>query len=155
MAVVTLHERTTVEQRRQQLYDRLCQLMERQQPYTDETLNRHKLAAMLATNHRYVEEAIRACSDHPSTSSFINAYRINHAARSSPPTTPSPSSPHSVVSQPAPTFTTTSAPASTRLRRNTANTTHTTHLRLLFILFHLNRTEIPKVFVSLHKNSNR
>ena len=51
MAVVTLHERTTVEQRRQQLYDRLCQLMERQQPYTDETLNRHKLAAMLATNH--------------------------------------------------------------------------------------------------------
>ena len=81
MAVVTLHERTTVEQRRQQLYDRLCQLMERQQPYTDETLNRHKLAATLATNHRYVEEAIRACSDHPSTSSFINAYRINHAAR--------------------------------------------------------------------------
>ena len=87
MAVVTLHERTTVEQRRQQLYDRLCQLMERQQPYTDETLNRHKLAAMLATNHRYVEEAIRACSvggdlkSPTSTSSFINAYRINHAAR--------------------------------------------------------------------------
>jgi len=36
---------------------------------------------MLSTNHRYVEEAIRACSDHPSTSSFINAYRVNHAAR--------------------------------------------------------------------------
>lgn len=81
MAVATIHEKKTVEQRRQQLYDRLCRLMDKQQPYTDERLNRHELAAMLSTNHRYVEEAIRACSDHPSTSSFINAYRISHAAR--------------------------------------------------------------------------
>lgn len=71
----------SVEQRRQQLYDRLCQLMEKQQPYTDETLNRHRLARMLSTNHRYVEEAIRACSSYPSTSSFINTYRVNYAAR--------------------------------------------------------------------------
>ena len=80
MAVVT-YSPTTAEQRRQQLYDRLCQLMDKQQPYTDERLNRHKLAAMLSTNHRYVEEAIRSCSDHPSTSSFINAYRMEYAAR--------------------------------------------------------------------------
>ncbi len=79
--MTTAKPTTTAEQRRQQLYDRLCQLMERQQPYTDETLNRHALARMLFTNHLYVEEAIRACSGHPSTSSFINAYRVENAAR--------------------------------------------------------------------------
>ena len=81
MTVVTVNDKTTVEQRRQRLFCRLCKLMERQQPYTDETLNRHSLATLLSTNHRYVEEAIRTCSDSPSTNSFINRYRIEHAAR--------------------------------------------------------------------------
>ena len=81
MAVAIAQEKTSIEQRRQQLYDRLCQLMDSQQPYTDETLNRHKLAAMLFTNHLYVEEAIRTCSNHPSTSSFINRYRIEELKR--------------------------------------------------------------------------
>lgn len=77
----TLHKSTTKEQRRQQLFCHLCTQMERQRPYTDERLNRHSLAALLYTNHRYVEEAIRDCSDCLSTSNFINRYRVEYAAR--------------------------------------------------------------------------
>ena len=55
--------------------------MDTQRPYIDEMLNRRSLATMLSTNHRYIEEAIRTCSFHPSTSSFINRYRLEYAAR--------------------------------------------------------------------------
>lgn len=65
----------------EQLFLRLVELMKKEQPYTDADLNRDTLAAMLATNHRYVDEAIRECSDSPSTKAFIDAYRVDHAAR--------------------------------------------------------------------------
>ena len=65
----------------EQLFLRLVELMNRQQSYTDADLNRDTLAAMLGTNHRYIDEAIRECSDSPSTKAFIDGYRVDHAAR--------------------------------------------------------------------------
>ena len=65
----------------EQLFLRLVELMKKEQPYTDSELNRDTLASMLATNHRYVDEAIRECSDSPSTKAFIDGYRVDHAAR--------------------------------------------------------------------------
>ena len=70
-------ERTTGEQ----LFLRLTELMKKQQSYTNANLNRETLAAMLGTNHRYIDEAIRECSDSPSTKAFIDGYRVGHAAR--------------------------------------------------------------------------
>ena len=65
----------------EQLFLRLVELMKKQQPYTDSELNRDRLASMLATNHRYVDDAVRECSDSPSTKAFIDGYRVDHAAR--------------------------------------------------------------------------
>ena len=65
----------------EQLFLRLVELMKKQQSYTDADLNRDTLAAMLGTNHRYIDEAIRECSDSPSTKAFIDGYRVDHAAR--------------------------------------------------------------------------
>ena len=65
----------------EQLFLRLVELMKKQQSYTDAELNRDILASMLGTNHRYVDEAIRECSDSPSTKAFIDGYRVDHAAR--------------------------------------------------------------------------
>lgn len=71
-------ERLTTEQ---QLFRRLCTLMDEQQPYTDETLNRDTLAQLAGTNEKYVEQAIRQCSKGETVSDFINRYRLEHVAR--------------------------------------------------------------------------
>ena len=65
----------------QQLFRRLCTLMDEQQPYTDETLNRDMLASLLGTNVKYVEQAIRQCSKGETVSDFINRYRLEHVTR--------------------------------------------------------------------------
>ena len=65
----------------QQLFRRICNLMAEQQPYTDETLNRDALARLLSTNSKYVEQAIRECSNGESVSDFINRYRMEHVVR--------------------------------------------------------------------------
>lgn len=65
----------------QQLYRRLCLLMEEQQPYTDETLNRDSLARLLGTNAKYLEQAIRQCSKGETPGDFITRYRLEHVAR--------------------------------------------------------------------------
>ena len=65
----------------QQLFRRLCTLMDEKQPYTDETLNRDTLAQMAGTNEKYVEQAIRQCSKGETVSDFINRYRLEHVAR--------------------------------------------------------------------------
>ncbi len=65
----------------QQLFRRLCTLMAEQQPYTDETLNRDTLAQLLATNAKYIDQAIRTCSHGETTSTFITRYRLEHVAR--------------------------------------------------------------------------
>ena len=77
MARLPEQERTPNEQ----LFLRLMELMRKQQSYTDADLNRDTLATMLGTNHRYIDEAIRECSDSPSTKAFIDGYRVDHAAR--------------------------------------------------------------------------
>ena len=65
----------------QQLFRRLCTLMDEKQPYTDETLNRDTLAQMAGTNGKYVEQAIRQCSKGETVSDFINRYRLEHVVR--------------------------------------------------------------------------
>ena len=65
----------------QQLFVHIVELMDNEKPYTDADLNRDSLATMLGTNHRYVDDAIRECSDNLSTNAFINSYRVDHAAR--------------------------------------------------------------------------
>lgn len=65
----------------EQLFLRLVELMKKDKPYTNAELNRDMLASMLGTNHRYVDEAIRECSDSQSTKAFINNFRVDHAAR--------------------------------------------------------------------------
>ena len=65
----------------QQLYRRICALMDEQQPYTDEALNRDSLAQMLGTNTKYLGQAIHECSHGESVGDFINRYRLEHVAR--------------------------------------------------------------------------
>ena len=65
----------------QQLFRRLCTLMEDQQPYTDEALNRDSLARLLGTNAKYLEQAIRQCSKGETPGDFITRYRLEHVAR--------------------------------------------------------------------------
>ena len=65
----------------QLLFRRLCILMADKQPYTDETLNRNALAQMLGTNDKYIEQAIRECSNGETVTDFITRYRLEHVAR--------------------------------------------------------------------------
>ena len=65
----------------QQLFRRLCTLMDEQQPYTNAELNRNMLAQLLGSNAKYVEQAIRQCSKGETVSDFINRYRLEHVAR--------------------------------------------------------------------------
>ena len=65
----------------QQLFRRLCALMDEQQPYTNAELNRNMLAQLLGSNAKYVEQAIRQCSKGETVSDFINRYRLEHVAR--------------------------------------------------------------------------
>ena len=65
----------------QQLYNRICQLMREQQPYTDSDLNRDSLAQMLATNYNAVAAAIRECADGETIGDFLDDWRIRHAAQ--------------------------------------------------------------------------
>lgn len=71
-------ERLTMEQ---QLYRRLCALMEEKKLYTNESLNRELLAQQLGTNEKYVEQAIRQCTKGETVGSFITRYRLEHVAR--------------------------------------------------------------------------
>ena len=64
----------------QQLFLRLCKLMDEEKPYTEDTLNREMLARMLSTNYKYVEQAIRECSNGETVADFINRYRVQQVA---------------------------------------------------------------------------
>ena len=64
----------------QQLYRRLCQLMDTpDRIYTDADLDRSRLAQLLGTNEHYVSDAISACNEGKSTTDFINGYRLRYA----------------------------------------------------------------------------
>ena len=65
----------------QQIFSRLCTLMEEKKPYVNEALNRETLAQMLGTNEKYVEQAIRQCSKGETVGEFINRYRMENVAR--------------------------------------------------------------------------
>ncbi len=63
----------------QQIYRRLCELMEDPDVYTDAECNHETLAQLLGTNRTYLYDALRECSD-TTPADFINRYRIRHAA---------------------------------------------------------------------------
>lgn len=63
----------------QQLYRRLCELMEDPAVYTDAECNHETLAQLLGTNRTYLYDALRECAD-TTPADFINRYRIRHAA---------------------------------------------------------------------------
>ena len=65
----------------QQLYRRICTLMDEQQAYTDKALNRDSLAQMQGTNTKYLGQAIHECSHGESVGDFINRYRLEHVTR--------------------------------------------------------------------------
>ena len=64
----------------QQFYRRLCTIMSEQRPYTNEALNRDTLAQLLGTNAKYVEQAIRECSDGETVGDFITRYRLEYVS---------------------------------------------------------------------------
>ena len=72
---VVPEEQLTAEQ---QLYRRLCIIMSEQRPYTNEALNRDTLAQFLGTNAKYVEQAIRECSDGETVGDFITRHRLEY-----------------------------------------------------------------------------
>ena len=63
----------------QQLYRRLCELLEDPAIYTDAECNHETLAQLLGTNRTYLYDALRECAD-TTPADFINRYRIRHAA---------------------------------------------------------------------------
>lgn len=67
-------------ERMQQLYDRICEMMDTEKPYKTPQLTREKLAAMLGTNRTYLSTVIREKSG-MSYQQFVNSYRINEAVR--------------------------------------------------------------------------
>ena len=64
----------------QKLYLRVCQLMEKEKPFTNAELSREELAQQLGTNYKYVADAIRECSDGMTLTDFLNHYRLGYAA---------------------------------------------------------------------------
>ena len=64
----------------QQLFRRICDLMDSSERiYTDAALDRSRLAQRLGTNEHYVTDAISACTNGKSVSSFLNEYRLRYA----------------------------------------------------------------------------
>ena len=63
-----------------ELFPKIVKLMEEQQLYTDEDLNRDMIAEKLGTNYKYVVKAIKDCTGETLTA-FINGYRMRHATR--------------------------------------------------------------------------
>jgi len=65
----------------QQLFRRLCELMEGPEPiYTEPDLDRGRLARLLGTNEHYISDAVSACTGGKGTGDFINGYRLRYAA---------------------------------------------------------------------------
>ena len=63
----------------QLLYNRLCELMQNPEVFTDTDTNQDTLAILVGTNRTYVYEALRECANQTPTD-FINSYRLRHAA---------------------------------------------------------------------------
>ncbi len=63
----------------QQLYNRLCELMQNPDVYCDAEANHETLARLVGTNYKYVYDALRECAG-MTPADFINQNRIRHAA---------------------------------------------------------------------------
>ena len=80
--VFDLQEFERERQKRQKIiYDEALQAFNERKFEKCRSTLRDMLASMLGTNHRYIDDAIRECSDSASTKAFINSYRVDHAAR--------------------------------------------------------------------------
>ena len=64
----------------QKLYLRICQLVEKEKPFTNPELSREELAQQLGTNYKYVADAIRECSNGMTITDFLNHHRLGYAA---------------------------------------------------------------------------
>lgn len=64
----------------QNLYFRLCDILEQEKTFTNPELKREDLAAMLGTNYKYVGDAIRECTLGMSINEFINMKRLEYAS---------------------------------------------------------------------------
>lgn len=68
------------EKRGQEIYDRLCQLMEQDRVFTNPQLGREALAEMLGTNRTYLSAIVKEKSG-MNVLQFINSYRIGEAVK--------------------------------------------------------------------------
>lgn len=64
----------------EQLYRRLCKLMNNPDVFTDPDTNQDTLATLAGTNRTYVYDALRECAG-VTPIDFINGYRLRYAAR--------------------------------------------------------------------------
>ena len=65
---------------KQNLYFRLCEILDREKSYTNSDLKREDLASMLGTNYKYVCDAIRECTSGMSVNEFLNMKRLEYAS---------------------------------------------------------------------------
>ena len=65
---------------KQNLYFRLCEMLEKEKCYTNPDLKREDLASMLGTNYKYVCDAIRECTSGMSVNEFLNMKRLEYAS---------------------------------------------------------------------------
>ena len=63
----------------QQLYRRLCELMNNPDIFTNPDTNQDTLAGLIGTNRTYIYDALRECANQTPTD-FINGYRLRYAA---------------------------------------------------------------------------
>lgn len=66
---------------KQNLYFRLCEMLEKEKCYTNPDLKREDLASMLGTNYKYVCDAIRECTSGMSVNEFLNMKRLEYASQ--------------------------------------------------------------------------
>ena len=66
---------------KQNLYFRLCDMLEKEKTFTNSDLKREDLAAMLGTNYKYVCDAIRECTSGMSVNEFLNMKRLEYATQ--------------------------------------------------------------------------
>jgi AraC-like DNA-binding protein len=64
----------------QNIFDRLCDMMEKDALYTDSQLNRDRLAQLLNTNHTYLTQIIKEKTG-MNLAQLINSYRIKEAVK--------------------------------------------------------------------------
>ena len=63
----------------QNMYFRLCDILDQEKTFTNPDLKREDLASMLGTNYKYVGDAIRECTSGMSINEFLNMKRLEYA----------------------------------------------------------------------------